>query len=356
MANKLSDFKAKYDPATIIARLEGELKKATEQSADAAALKEIIGVATLKVDQMQPPAWLEAPAGKPQSPGVPTLFLSDLHWGEVVRPAQIGGVNRFNLAIARERLFFTVQTAIKLLTIVDGERRYPGIVLPLGGDMVSGNIHEELAATNELNTMPTVLDLYDNLVAAIRLLADTFGAVFVPCVGGNHGRDTKKTWAKDRNHTSFDWLLYQFLAKHFAADKRVTFYIPEGSDAFYRVHHTRYLLTHGDQFKAGDSIIGPIGPLMRGNQKKQARNQAVEAEYDVLLAGHWHQYIHLSRLIVNGSLKGYDEYAYQGNFGFELPTQALWITHPDHGITFRMPVYCETPPKRGKAEWVSVPR
>lgn len=141
-----------------------------------------------------------------------------------------------------------------------------------------------------------------------------------------------------------------------AADKRITFYIPEGSDAFYRVHHTRYLLTHGDQFKAGDSIIGPIGPLMRGNQKKQARNQAVEAEYDVLLAGHWHQYIHLSRLIVNGSLKGYDEYAYQGNFGFELPTQALWITHPDHGITFRMPVYCETPPKRGKAEWAGIPR
>jgi hypothetical protein len=117
-----------------------------------------------------------------------------------------------------------------------------------------------------------------------------------------------------------------------------------------------YILTHGDKFKAGDSIIGPIGPLMRGNQKKIARNQAVDQEYDVLLAGHWHQYIHLARLIVNSTLKGYDEFAAQNNYGFEPPTQALWITHPRFGITFRMPVYCEAPKRRAPAEWISVQR
>jgi hypothetical protein len=112
-----------------------------------------------------------------------------------------------------------------------------------------------------------------------------------------------------------------------------------------------------DQFKAGDSIIGPIGPLTRGNQKKQARNQATGQEYDVLLAGHWHQYIHLERLIVNGSMKGYDEYAYQGNFGFEPPRQGLWVTHPTYGITYRMPVLCEKPRKGARSsEWVTVQR
>ena len=59
------------------------------------------------------------------------------------------------------------------------------------------------------------------------------------------------------------------------------------------------------------------------------------------LAGHWHTYMHTPRIIVNGSLKGLDEYAFAGNFGFEPPQQALWITHPRKGITFRMPVYCE---------------
>lgn len=349
----LGEFKEKHDPATIIARLESELKKAQAQSADAAAIKEAIGTTAAHLDQLDLPAWAYKPEAKKSSPGVPTLFLSDLHWGEVVFPSQIGGVNEYNMATARRRLAATVETAIELCSILDSEMRYPGIVAVLGGDMISGNIHEELQATNEANTMPTVLDLYDHLAGAIKLLADTFGAVFLPCVSGNHGRDTRKTWAKDRHATSFDWLLYQFLAKHFMDDPRVTFFIPDGPDALYRIYGTRYLLTHGDQFRGGDGIIGPIGPLARGNQKKQARNQAVGQDYDIMICGHWHQYIHMTRLIVNGSLKGYDEYASASNFSFEPPQQALWVTHPRHGVTFRMPIYSEPSSQKVSAKWVS---
>ncbi len=350
----LADFKEKHDPHTIITRLESELKKAQQQSADAAAIKGVLGTISANLDKLDPPAWTLNPTRKPSSPGVPTLFLSDLHWGEVVHPSQINNVNAFNLTIGRKRLRYTVETAIKLLRIVDRDMGYPGIVVPLGGDMISGNIHDELQATNELNTMPTVLDLYDHLVGAIKLLADTFGSVFLPCVSGNHGRDTKKIWKKDRHHTSFDWLLYQFLAKHFMDDKRVEFFIPDGSDALYKIYDTTYNLTHGDQFRGGDSIIGCIGPLTRGNQKKLARNQAVGQDYDIMLAGHFHTYIHTSRLIVNGSLKGYDEFAAQGNFGFEVPTQAMWMTHAQHGVTYRMPVYSEPGKKPTKAAWASV--
>lgn len=353
LGRSVAEFRQAHDPQTIIARLEAELRKAQEQSADAVAIKEAIGTLGAQFETLRLPEWVATP-GKPSAPGVPTLFLSDLHWGEVVHPSQINGVNQYNLTIARARLRHTVETAISLLRIFDKDANYPGIVVPLGGDMISGNIHDELQATNELNTMPTVLDLFEHLSAAIKLLADTFGNVFLPCVSGNHGRDTKKIWAKDRNHTSFDWLLYQFLAKHFQSDSRVQFYIPDGADAYYRVYNHRFLLTHGDQFRAGDSIIGPIGPLMRGNQKKLARNQAVDLDYDTMICGHWHQYIHLWRLIVNSSLKGYDEYAFQGNFAFEPPSQSLWINHPTNGITVRMPVYCERQKAGPKAEWVSV--
>ena len=56
-------------------------------------------------------------------------------------------------------------------------------------------------------------------------------------------------------------------------------------------------------------------------------------------------------------MKGYDEYAYQGNFGFEPPRQALWLTHPRYGVTYRMPVLCEQP-KKGPpvADWITVPK
>lgn len=337
-----------------IRRLESELRAAQQSRDDLHIIKGVIGSLRDKVEALDLPDWALEPRSKESAPGVPTLFLSDLHWGEVVEPRQINAVNRYSLAIAHQRMSNCIASAVHLLRIISPKLDYPGIVLPLGGDMISGNIHDELTATNELNTMPTITDLYGVLVGVISALADTFGAVFLPCVTGNHGRDTRKVWAKDRHATSFDWLLYQFLARHFDTDKRVTFYIPDGPDAYYRVYQHRYLLTHGDQFRGGDSMIGPLGPLTRGSHKKSSRNSAIDMDFDVMVCGHWHQYMHLTRLIVNGSLKGYDEYAYAGNFPFEAPQQALWLTHPKYRITYRMPVYVDKYREPAKTSWVSV--
>ena len=355
MTKTVKDFRALHNPSTIIATLRGELETARSEQGLAEVLREVVGTAKLAVNELQLPKWTNA-IKAPKSPGVPKLMLSDLHWGEQVRREQVGGVNSYNIAIAHRRLRATIDTTIHLAKILSPEMDYPGIVIPLGGDMVSGNIHDELAATNELNTMPTLLDLYGQLVPAIKLMADTFGHAFLPCVSGNHDRDTKKTWSKDRNHTSFGWLLYQFLAVAFAEDSRVTFYIPDNSDALYRIYDTRYLLTHGDQFRGGDGIIGPLGPITRGAQKKLARNQAVKQDFDIMEFGHFHTRMLSARLRGNGSLKGYDEYAATNNFGFERPSQNFWVTHPDHGITFDAPIYCDVAAKKAKAEWVSVPK
>jgi hypothetical protein len=288
--------------------------------------------------------------------GVPTLFVSDLHWGEVVDKNQIGGVNEYDLSIADKRLRTLSEKATHLLTILSPERKYDGIVIPLGGDMISGNIHDELMATNELNTMPTVLDLFESLCGFIEGMANNFGNVFLPCVTGNHGRDTRKIWSKDRHHTSFDWLLYWFLAKHFVKDTRIKFFIPDGPDAAYNVYGHRYLLTHGDQFRGGDGVIGVLGPVIRGDYKKRSRNAQVGLEYDTLLMGHFHQHIQLTKLIINGSLKGTDEYSWAGNFPHERPQQALWVTHHKHGITYRMPVYVDEGASKDKETrpWVSL--
>jgi hypothetical protein len=352
-----SGLEPKDSPAALketIKRLEQELRLSARKATDHDIIKGVIGTLGRKLDAIDPPQWTINPLKQDSAPGVPTLFLSDLHWGEVVQPGQINGVNRYNVAIAHERMQTCVDSAVHLLRILSPKLNYPGIVLPLGGDMISGNIHDELTATNEINSMPAVLDLYGVLRGVITQLADTFGRVFLPCVTGNHGRDTMKIWGKDRHHTSFDWLLYQFLAKNFDGDKRVTFFIPDGPDAYYRIFGHRYLLTHGDQFRGGDGMIGALGPIIRGDHKKRSRNAQIDMEYDTLLMGHWHQLIQLQRLIVNGSLKGYDEYAYSNNFGFEPPVQAMWLTHPKYRITYRMPVYVDRRRDPPKTSWASV--
>lgn len=285
--------------------------------------------------------------------GIPTLLASDWHWGEVVDPNQIGGVNEYNIKIAQQRARAFIETSIDLLKNRFNNPKYEGVVFALGGDMFSGNIHDELATTNDMEVMPAVLDLWGTLVWCIEVLADEFGKVFVPCVSGNHGRNTHKIQNKNRNYTNFDWLLYQFLNKRFENDKRVNFFIPDGSDAYYQVYGYKYLLTHGDQFRGGDGVIGCLGAIIRGDHKKRSRNAQIDQEYDTMLIGHFHQLIQLQRLIVNGSLKGYCEYAYSNNFGFEPPRQALWITHPLHGITFSCPVNVDRSGKAINTTWVS---
>lgn len=302
-----------------------------------------------------PPKWLVDNKPSKSSPGVPTLMCSDWHWGEVIAPSQVGGTNEYNLEIAHERAKRLIETTIDLLNNHMVNPKYPGIVMVLGGDMLSGDIHDELKETNDIPLIPAVIDLYGVLIWCIETLADSFGKVFVPCATGNHGRNTQKIRAKDRCFTSFDWMLYTLLEKHFEKDTRVTFMVPDGPDAYYKIFNHRYLLTHGDQFRiGGDSMIGALGPIIRGDHKKRSRNMQISMGYDTLLLGHWHQLIQLQRLIVNGSLCGYNEFAYSSNFGFEQPRQALWVTHPHHGITFSMPVNVgEKGESSSTPDWVS---
>jgi hypothetical protein len=69
----------------------------------------------------------------------------------------------------------------------------------LGGDMLTGDIHDELTETNDAPTAVALLDIYGVLRVGHHEIADEFGMVFLPCVAGNHGRFTKKPRSKNRN-------------------------------------------------------------------------------------------------------------------------------------------------------------
>lgn len=302
----------------------------------------------------EPPAWLTDAKGARKGPGVPVIAAADWHWDEVVDPETIGGVNSYNREIATRRARAFVQNTIDVLTAHMVKPEYPGVVLCLAGDMVSGDIHDELSVSNEEPIMASVLDVYGVLAWVVEQFAEKFKRVFVPCVTGNHSRITNKPRAKGRAHTSFDWLLYSFLAKRFEGDPRVQFQVPLNTDAQFQVYGHRFLLTHGDQFRGGDGLIGVLGPVARGDHKKRSRNAQIGQGFDTMILGHFHQHLMTRRFILVPSLKGYDEYAHGQNLPFEPPAQALWIVHPTHGITFHAPIFVESQrPKATAGEWVS---
>lgn len=295
-----------------------------------------------RLDRAKIPEWMEPKKKHVQDlTGIPVLFLSDIHYDEVVDPRQIGGVNEYTLAIADRRIDNTINRAVDLAMHSIASPKYDGCILALGGDLLSGIIHEELRETNESPIFVAAVALEEKLVSAIQFLADTFGSVFVPAVVGNHGRMTKKPQAKNRAYDNFEWIVLKHVAQRFSGDDRVTVFVSDSTDVTFSVYGTTFCLTHGDQFRGGAGISGAFAPLMLGKHRKTSRDASVGKPFDVLMMGHWHQYIHLNSLIVNSSVKGYDEYANVNNFPYEPPQQSFFIVHPVYGVTFRMPVYCD---------------
>jgi hypothetical protein len=294
----------------------------------------------------EPPRWLSPKATSSKNHATVSLLLTDTHFDEVVRPEQVDFLNAYNREIAVLRLKRVFEKTISLSRDYLSGVTYDGMVLFMGGDMFSGNIHDELKQTNVSTLFDALVYWIEHMEAGIRMMVDQFGKVHCVGVVGNHGRQTKKPIAKYRAQDNIDWLLYKLLARDFAKDPRVTFQIPEGSDAIVKIHNTTYLLTHGDQFRGGSGIAGALSPLMLGTYRKARRQSSAKKPYDVMLIGHWHQHLGLvSRgLIVGGSLKGFDEYAFQGNFEPDprrpdSASQAFFLTTPEYGTTFLDALY-----------------
>lgn len=281
-----------------------------------------------------PPTWLvpKTPAGA--HPAIPTLLVTDVHWDEVVRPEQIDGINAYNRRIAEARLQRGFEGAITTCRDRFKGYSYEGFVVALGGDVLSGLIHEELRETNEAAIMESVLGVLDPLEAGLRLLAKEFGHVDVEAVVGNHGRRTQKPVFKNRAQDNFDWLVYKIIERDFRGSKNIAVRVSDAMDAQYALYSTRYLLTHGDQFKGGSGISAALAPLMLGSHRKTKRQAAAGKPYDIMVMGHLHQKLSLEDkgLIVGPCPKGFDEYAYGNNFDPSPPAFALWLTTPT-GVT-----------------------
>lgn len=296
-----------------------------------------------QIDSIIPssPPWLIKPSNKGIHHGIPTLMLSDLHFDEVVDPDEVEGVNEYNRAIALRRLKRVLAGTIEVVRVHFAGIRVDGFNLFLGGDLLSGNIHEELEQTNEDTVVGGVDYWADHLVGFISGLVEEFGKLHIAVVVGNHGRNTRKPRAKNRVRDNFDWLLCRLVARELKNDSRITWQIPESADTLVTIYNTKFRLTHGDQFRGGSGISGMMAPLMLGSYRKTMRQSTIGKPHDWLVMGHHHSYFSGKGIIVNNTLKGYDEYAYVSNFPYSAPSQAFWITTPERGMTFPCEIWAE---------------
>lgn len=196
------------------------------------------------------------------------LMLSDLHLEERVDPDVCMGF-KYDLEIAAKRNDRVINTAIEVL---ENQRRFfpwKELVIWLGGDMISGAIHQELEATNFQGPAEAILFAQDMMLADIEKLRTALNPrkVTIVCNMGNHGRTTHRKRFSDGYNHSWEWLAFHNMARLFEKDKAVQFVIAKGSLIEMEIETTPVRFTHGDDIRFEGGVGGVFIPLAKKNRE-----------------------------------------------------------------------------------------
>lgn len=293
----------------------------------------------------QMPEYLPLAPSSGKSQSVVGCFWSDVHMGERIAADEIHGINAFDSDICRARLRRYTDAACNIGHRWADDTECVGAYFGLGGDLISGDIHEELRMTNDLTAHEQVQAMVEETCVAIRELKRAFGRVHVTCTPGNHGRNTPKSTAKLYSRLSYDMMIGAMVQREFADDPSVTFQMSAAKDQVTPIFGWNVLNTHGDKMGTGggQGFAGPFLPIVRGTKKIQAQYASMGIKLDLILHGHYHISGNPGNVLSNGSVPGYSEYADDLRVVVEPPQQNLFLMHSRWGLRERMPIQLEDP-------------
>ena len=293
--------------------------------------------------------------------------LSDTHIGESVNQEQMVGLNSYNFDIFNQRLYGWANQLLNLVNYRRNIAEVDDLIVPMLGDMISGDIHEELARSNINNCMEQMIRGANLIAQALMFLAPHFKTIHVPCVVGNHGRMTRKPPMKDK-YMDWDFMLYQWISTFCKNQKNITFDIPKSFLNTFEVYKNTILIMHGDSIsgagssqsiaKALTSLRGVLQYQNGVNLETGSNNKVIQ--FDSAIIGHFHRIdeidIGTGELHIAGCMKGPDEFALQRLHAATKPKQLALYFHPKYGYVGKEIIYLNRyDKKKGQSFIDSVP-
>lgn len=326
-------------------------RKAAESAAEVQKLTHTVNqIAGVYERVVKPPVWTLPKPNAKNRKSMGLLQLSDLHVGEVVELKATGGYNEYSPDIFKRRIRRAISAAVPITKRWAQDTNLSGFCLALNGDLISGDIHEELRNTNALTAHKQVDLVVDELMASIRILEAEFGHVYVPVTPGNHGRTTLKPPSKKVHELSYDTMVGTILAREFRDNPNVQVDIAQGFDVIYDLLGHRVFQSHGDHMGTGGGkgFGGPDFPIVRGARLAMLNAFTKRDYYDILLTGHYHTTSNPSggKNLANGSMVGYSEYSQSLRAIPEPPQQWLALIHERWGLRERIPLVLDEPGKQ----------
>ena len=268
---------------------------------------------------------------------IPVIQFTDWHVGEVQLPDEIEDFNAYNYDIAKSR---TKDVTRRFIDWVNLHRNVYNIntgQVFVTGDMISGDIHDELKATNEFPSPVQVVKAAELLAERIYEMSDHFGVLKVDFISeDNHARLTRKPQAKEAGFNTFNYLVGKMTEAYLAQITNVDFNIWPMLEKVVNVNGMRYLIGHGH------SVRGWMGVPWYGIERKigkesQARLQVIMSEkekmdligFDKYCIGHFHTPFDSELYCCGGSLSGTSAYDHQAG-RYSRPSQSAWMVHEIH--------------------------
>lgn len=277
------------------------------------------------VDQLpmgyRPPPLLE-PGNSQGTTGV--LLFSDLHLGEVVDAEAMNGFNEYNTEIAKDRV---EKLAESLLShVAHSTDQMTELQIWCLGDNLSGEIHQELDVTNDYPLVEQGWIFGNLLKDFVGGLAPHFPHINVAGVVGNHPRLRKQPAAK-QVHNNMDWMSYKIAEAGLENLTNVSCSFPRAGKQVvpFLGGEKNALLWHGDGVRSSMPGV-PWGGIMRRVNEMGKQYAQRDILIDYYASGHVHQLNWVSQyILVNGSVKGPDEYV-DKNFGGGENASQMFLT------------------------------
>jgi hypothetical protein len=259
------------------------------------------------------------------------LLLSDFHAGEEVSSDEILNLNEFNMDILKDRLEKIFKNTIELCethNLFDANR----INVWMLGDMVSGLIHEELLQGTSV--ADEVILTSEHLSTMLHDFAKEFKNVNVCGVVGNHGRFDKKPYNK-KKYSNLDYILYKHVEAKCYDIQNISFNLPKCPYIIESIFDYNFFISHGDTYTK--SAMYPQSGVKRTSDNISNTLSYTQNKYiHYYCLGHFHNINQFERaggkIIMNGSLIGYNEYAFNKNFSFSEPKQVAFIVNEKFGV------------------------
>lgn len=257
----------------------------------------------------------------------PVFLVSDTHFGETVTREETLGMNEYNLEIAAQRMSKCWDNMLWLRDDMSRTQTCDDTVLVLNGDIVSGDIHDELRETNDGGLRSQCDAAVTAILPGILAMRDaTPGTLHIVCIGGNHGRVTHKQHIKNGTQHSIEHIgVYDPLRRAIGdCGGKVAWHVPQAERHILNVHGFRMSSQHGTMIRSQGGIGGTLVPMTRWVTRAN--------DADLYLFGHFHEADAYGKIVKNGALIG--ESAYTRWLGVESrpPEQVAFVIDSERGI------------------------